>query len=93
MQFSSAIKLISSILEREIKANDIPGQWLKNVSVTFQFDTEYKHKCHFWGSGLGGKPCMCIVKITTDLDKIYSKEFGCTVWVHNPKREQRRYDF
>ena len=93
VKFSSAIKLLSSVLKRDIKSNKIPDWWLKDVSVIFRFNAVFERKYHYRGSGLGGKPFICIVNITTDLGKTYSKEFGCNVWVHNPKREQRRYGF
>ena len=56
-------------------------------------NTDYKKKYHLWASGLGGKPAMCLVEITTDLGKTYTKEGGCNVWVHNPEKESRRYGF
>jgi hypothetical protein len=93
IKFSSAIKLLSGVLKRDIISNNIPDWWLKDVSVIFRFNASFEHKYHYWGSGLGGKPFMCVVNITTDLGKTYSKESGCNVWVHNPKREQRRYGF
>ena len=93
IKFSAAIKSISSILKRDLESSGVPDWWLQNVSVTFKFGTEYQHKYHYWGSALGGKPFMCTVKITTDLGKAYSKESGCNVWVHNPKKEQCRYGF
>ena len=81
------------MLKRDLESSGIPEWWLQDVSITFRFDTEYQHKYHYLGSALGGKPIMCTVKITNDLGKTYSKECGCNVWVHNPKREQRRYGF
>ena len=93
IKYSSAIKLLTHMLKQDVKSKKIPNGWLKSVSVIFKFNTEYQHKYHYWGSGLGGKPFLCIVSITTDLDKTYSKEFGCNVRVHNPKKELRRYSF
>jgi hypothetical protein len=92
-KFGKALELISGFLAMDIKTSEIPKDWLKEATVTFEFNSEYKHEYHHWGSGLGGKPSMCIVEITTDLGKTYTKEYGCNVWIHNPKREQRRRDY
>lgn len=87
------LELILEFLKMNLKASNIPDIWLKKVTITFEFNTEYEHKYHHWGSGLGGKPSLCIVDMTTDLGKTYTKKYGCNVWVHNPKREQRRGSF
>ncbi len=91
--FGKAFELILSFLAMDLKTSKIPENWLRKATVTFEFNAEYKHEYHHWGSILGGKPCMCIVDITSDLDKTYTKQYGCNVWVHNPKREQRRGSF
>lgn len=93
IKFSSAIQLLSRILKRELDSNKIPDVWLRDVIITFKFNTVYQHEYHLWASALGGRPFMCKVEITTDLGKIYKKESGCNVWVHNPIKEQRRYGF
>jgi hypothetical protein len=90
VKFSEAILLLSSIFNRDIKSLKIPDWWVK---VVFKFNTEYQHKYHCWGSALGGKPFMCVVIVVTDQGKKYSKKLGCNVWVHNPKKELRRYGF
>ena len=90
---TTVIKLVSDFLQKNLDASKIPSDWLKEVKVTFKFNTKYQHKYHCWGSGLGGKPFVCTVEITTDLGRTYSKEYGCNVWVHNTKRESRRYGF
>ncbi|MEH6346121.1 MAG: hypothetical protein V7785_13605 [Bermanella sp.] len=86
-------KLISEFMTMNLKASEIPEVWLRKATITFEFNTEYEHRYHHWGSGLGGKPSICIVEIITDLGKTYTKKFGCNVWVHDPKREQRRSSF
>jgi hypothetical protein len=93
VKFSEAIKLLLCILRKDIKSLKIPDWWVKDIQVIFTFNTEYQKKYHFWASALGGKPAMCLVKITTDQGKVYAKESGCNVWVHNPKKESRRYGF
>ena len=47
IKFSSAIKLLSSVLKRDIKSNNIPDWWLKDVSVIFRFNTDFEHKYHY----------------------------------------------
>lgn len=84
VKFSEAIQLLSRILKRDMESPKLPDSWAKDVKVVFKFNTEYQHMYHFWGSGLGGKPFMCIVSITTDQGSTYTKECGCNVWLHNP---------
>ncbi|MDH1316387.1 hypothetical protein N5C36_20150 [Shewanella xiamenensis] len=93
VKFSEAIKLLSCILQRDLESLKIPDWWVKDAKVIFTFNTDDKKKYHLWASGLGGKPAMCLVEITTDLGKTYTKEGGCNVWVHNPEKESRRYGF
>lgn len=89
-KYDVAIKELSSVLTNNLKSNGIPESWLKEVKVVLQFEAKYEHELHYFGSKLGGKPFICTVSIATDLSKIYSASNGCNVWVHNPKREQRR---
>jgi len=91
--FGKTLELISEFLTMDLKASKIPESWLRKATITFEFNAEYEHKHHHRGSGLGGKPSICIVDITTDLGKTYTKKYGCNVWVHNPKREKRRSSY
>ena len=93
LEFSKAIKSMSGTFRRDLNSLNIPDLWVKSVQVIFTFNVEYQKKYHFWASSLGGKPAMCLVKIATDLGKIYTKESGCNVWTHNPKKESRRSGF
>jgi len=92
-KFGKALGLISGFLAMDLKYSKVPLDWLKEATITFEFNAEYEHIFHNFGSDLGGKPSMCTVDITTDLGKIYTKQYGCNVWIHNPKREQRRGGF
>jgi hypothetical protein len=89
-EFETAIEMLTDILAKDIRSNKIPESWLKEVKVMLHFESEYKDELHYWGSKLGGKPFTCTVSITTDLSTKFTKEIGCNVWVHNPKRESRR---
>lgn len=93
IRFSGATKLLSGTLHSELDSLKIPDWWVKEAKIIFTFNTDYQKKYHLFASGLGGKPAMCLVEITTDLGKTYTKEGGCNVWVHNPKKESRRYGF
>ena len=92
-KFSDAVMLMSEVFHRDLNSNRIPDWWVKDAQVIFQFNCEYQEKYHFWSSALGGKPAICLVIVSTDHGKTYTIETGCNVWVHNPKREQRRYGF
>lgn len=85
--------VLSRLLKRELETLKIPNWWIKDVEVIFTFETEYQKKYHSHTSSLGGKPAMCQVKITSDLNKTYIKEYGYNVWVHDPEKEYRRYGF
>ncbi len=89
--FSSAFKLADGVFIGDLKAHKIPGRWVKKIMVTFSFNESYKREYHF-GSALG-QPFVCAVEITTDLDKTYVCERRCNCWVHDPKKESRRYGF
>lgn len=93
IKFSEAFNLLLRCFQRDLESLKIPDWWVKNAKIIFTFDTEYQNKYHFWASALGGKPAMCKVIIITDQDRTYTKESGCNVWVHNPKKEDRRYGF
>ena len=89
-KFSEPINLLNMLLIKELEANKIPVEWVQDVTIVFKFNTEFKNKYHLFGSECGGKPFICIVEITSDLNKSFRKECGCNVWTHNPKREQCR---
>ena len=91
--FESSINLLLNILKNEIKTKNIPESWLKEVKISFKFETDYEKKYHYWGAKLGGKAFICTVSIATDLSKIYTQTNGCNVWVHSPTMEQRRSEF
>jgi len=91
IKYSTSIKQLSNVLQRYLESNGIPGEWVQCVSVIFKFDTDYQDKYHPWRTALrDGEPFICTVEITSDLGSTYSKELGCNVWVHDPKREYRR---
>ncbi|MDF1690623.1 MAG: hypothetical protein P1U35_13550 [Cycloclasticus sp.] len=91
-KFIGAFEAFSNILNKTLKANEIPSSWIQDIRLVLQFNQEYQHKYHYWGSALG-KPFICSVEITTDLGKKFKVENGCNIWVHNPKRESRRNGF
>jgi hypothetical protein len=93
IRFAEATKLLLGTLHSELDSLKIPDWWVKEAKIIFTFNTDYQKKYHFFASGLGGKPAMCLVEITTDLGKTYTKEGGCNVWVHAPEKESRRYGF
>ncbi|MBU2713187.1 hypothetical protein [Zooshikella harenae] len=87
VEFSEAIKLMSCVFLRDLNSLKIPDWWIKDVQVIFTFNTEYQKRLHLLTSRLGGKPALCLAKITTDQGKTYTSERGFNVWVHNPKKE------
>ena len=89
-------EMVSSIYKqfsKDSKCLNIPITWIKDVSLNFKFECEYQHKYHYWGSALGGEPATWTVSITADSGRVYKSEEGCNVWIHNPKRENRRSGF
>ncbi|WP_299775897.1 hypothetical protein [uncultured Pseudoteredinibacter sp.] len=91
-EYAVSLGLLSKVLECSVNSSRISESWIKSVVISFEFEVEYVHKWHYWGSALG-KPFKCRVSIESDLNKEYAYETGCNVWVHNPKRECRRYGF
>ncbi|MFM2314233.1 MAG: hypothetical protein RLZZ04_3509 [Cyanobacteriota bacterium] len=91
-EFNEAIDLLAQLLHRRMKSNKMPEYWLQEASVTFRFKAPYQHKYHYWSSALG-QPFICSVYIKTDIGSVYVNENGCNCWVHDPKKELRRYGF
>lgn len=91
-ELNEAIDLLAQLLHRIMKSNKMPEYWLQEASVTFRFKAPYQHKYHYWGSALG-QPFICSVYLKTDIGSVYVNENGCNCWVHDPKKELRRYGF
>lgn len=90
-RFSGIFDELTRLLHKILKANNIPKRWVQKIKLTLRFNQAYQHKYHNLGSV--GQPFVCSVEITTDLDRKYTVENGCNVWVHSPKRESRRNGF
>lgn len=91
-KFNAAIKELAQLLHRSMESNKIPEYWLKEAIVTFSFKVPYQRKFHYWRSALG-QPFICTMYIKTDIERIYLRETGGNCWIHDPKKEQRRYGF
>ena len=91
-KFSSLANILLEVVKTDLKANLIPYSWVRRISATYKFEQEYCGKYHFYGAMIG-KPFICNVEITTDLDRTYRGESGANCWVHNPKKESRRACF
>lgn len=85
-----AAELVSNQLKKDLLSKNLPLSWLKSAEVKFQFNSEYIKKYHYWRSGLGGKPYLCTVTITSDSGIVYKARSGGNVWVHDPTKEERR---
>ncbi|GLX76699.1 hypothetical protein tinsulaeT_00390 [Thalassotalea insulae] len=75
-------------LERLLKAQKTPLEWVKSVSVEFSFNQEYQEKFHYWRSALG-KHYLVAVEIETDLGYINKALEGGNVNPHDPTKEHR----
>lgn len=91
-QFASAFRRISTVVQRELEAKNIPRWWIREMYIVFKFNAVYQQKYHDPLSSFG-EPCVWTVSIKTDLGTVYHKEAGCNVWVHHPQRERCRYGF
>ena len=75
-------------LDRLLKAQKTPLEWVKSVSVEFSFNQEYQEKFHYWRSALG-KHYLVAVEIETDLGYINKALEGGNVNPHDPTKEHR----
>jgi hypothetical protein len=90
--YKDAMSLIAVVMEKCLESNGIQQKWLHKAIIRFSFNVEYEHKYHIWGRALG-QPAIWVTELTTDLGKTYVKKSGFNIWLHNPKKETRRYSF
>ena len=90
-EFLGAIESLNLLLHRNMKANKMPKDWLQEAKLTLKFNVAYKHQDRYWRSALG-EPFICSVSIETDIGSIFTSENEGNCWIHNPKKEMRRYE-
>jgi hypothetical protein len=78
----------NKVLLSKLRKAAIPESWINSAKISIHFNSEYQHKYHYFGSGLGDR-FTCSISITDDFGRTHSAEDGGICRPHNPLLEQR----
>ena len=78
-------------IKNNLIAKNIPAAWLAKLNMTLQFDDTFDMRLHYFRSALG-RPVTCHIRLETDLGRVFYAKQGGNCWIHDPKREMKRYE-